>query len=1066
MKSNCFAWLLLSATLLAQSKPLSPDFGLLASGHDRADHGVLKQYGKLPLSFEANQGQTDGRVRFLSRGSGYTLFLTSQEAVLSFRQQDSQLDSKSSPEHQASTANAVLRMKLVDADPDVRVTGVDELPGTTNYFRGSDPTKWHTNVANFTKVRYRSVFHGVDLVYYGNQGQLEYDFVVAAGANPGSICLAFNGAHETYVDKQSGDLVLKMGTGAKEVRFRRPVAYQEEAATDSVQLPSDTSEDRRLIAADYVVDARNNVSFQLGAYDHSKTLLIDPTLAYSTYLGGTSNDYGAGIAVDSAGSAYVTGYTNSTSFPVTSGSFQTTCSGGCSGTTVDAFVSKLDPTGSFLIYSTYLGGGGNDYGNGIAVDGSGNAYIVGQTFSPNFPTTSGAFQTTCGTGSCLAGDAFITRLNPTGSALVYSTYLGGKSLNQGNAIALDAAGDAYVTGYTESTNFPTTPGALKTTCTCSKFSDVFVTELNPGGSALVYSTYLGGSKQDVAYAIALDPSNNAYVTGFTQSTDFPTSPGAFQKSSGAMITGFVSALNSTGSALVYSTYLGGNTTGTTPCETCATSIAVDSTGSAVVTGLTAESTFPTTPGAYQTVFKSGSNGHDAFITKLNPGGTAAVFSTYLGGTKDDGVTGVAYDSAGNVWLRGNTASTDFPVTPGAFQTVSGGNFDAFVAELDPTGSLLLYSSYLGGSGVEYGGATRMLALDHQSPPNIYITGYTDSTNFPTTAGSIQPGLAGANDAFVSKFSPSPNAGLSPSSLNFGNQNDGTTSPPQTVTLTNTGNQNLNVTGVSITGTNNHDFAETNNCSRLAPNATCTISVTFTPSISGNETADVSFTDNAADSPQLVSLAGVGVGGGAIVVLSPTSLTFATQLVNTISAGQKVTLMNTGTASLSITSIAASGDFDQINTCGTSVAAGASCSITVKFKPSTLNTRTGSITVTDNATTSPQTVSLSGTGTYIQLSPTLLNFGTVTVGTSSSPQAITLTNTDSVAVGIQGVSFTGVAKGDYSQTNTCGSSMAQGASCSINVTFKPTATGTRTAKVSIADFGGGSPQTVQLTGTGQ
>jgi hypothetical protein len=309
-------------------------------------------------------------------------------------------------------------------------------------------------------------------------------------------------------------------------------------------------------------------------------------------------------------------------------------------------------------------------------------------------------------------------------------------------------------------------------------------------------------------------------------------------------------------------------------------------------------------------------------------------------------------------------------------------------------------------------------------------------------------------------------GLSPSSLNFGNQNVGTTSAPQIVTLTNTGNENLNVTGVSITGTNSHDFAETNNCSRLIPNATCTISVTFTPSLTGNETANVSITDNATDSPQLVSLAGVGTGGGTTVVLSPTSLTFATQLVNSISAGQMVSLTNTGTATLTITSIAASGDFDQINTCGSSVAAGASCSITVKFKPTTLNTRTGSITVTDNATSSPQTVSLTGTGTYIQLSPTLLSFGTVAVGSSSAPQAITLKNTDSVAVGIQGVSFTGVAKGDYSQTNTCGSSVAAGASCSINVTFKPTATGTRTAKVSIADFGGGSPQTVQLTGTGQ
>ena len=1039
MKLNWFVCLLVSATLFAQSKPNS---------RGNAQAGLVAGYGKLPLSFEPNQGQVDAQAKFLSRGSGYTLFLTSDGATLTLRQ--------------SAKTDAVLRMRLLGARSGPTIAGVNELPGRTNYFRGSDPKRWQTSIPTFAKVRYQDVFDGIDLVYYENQGQLEYDFVVAAGAKADAIHLAFSGARDVHIDKGSGDLVLKVGKGTNEIRFRKPVAYQEERQS---QADSVLGTSKRLISADYVVDSHNRVGFQLGSYDHRKTLLIDPTLAYSTYLGGSSNDYGTGIAVDNTGSAYITGYTNSANFPVTSGSFQTSCGGGCSGTTVDAFVTKLDPTGSFLVYSTYLGGVGNDYGNGIAVDAAGNAYIVGQTFSANFPVTAGAFQTSCGTGSCASGDAFVTELNPSGSALVYSTLLGGKSVNQGNGIALDAAGDAYVVGYTQSTNFPVTHGAYRTTCTCSKFTDVFVTEFNPSGSALIYSTYLGGSLQDVAYAIALDPSSNAYLTGYTQSTDFPTTPGAFQSSSGAKITGFVTALNATGSALVYSTYLGGNTTGTTPCETCGTSIAVDSTGSAVATGLTAESNFPTTPGAYQTVFKSGTSGHDAFITKLNPTGTALVFSTYLGGSKDDGVTGVAFDSAGNVWLRGNTQSSDFPTTPGAYQTTPGGLFDAFVAELNPAGSVLLYSSYLGGSGTEYGGATRMLALDHQSPPNIYITGYTDSTDFPTL-GAFQSSLAGVNDAFVSKFSPSPNVGLSASSLNFGNQNVGTTSAPQTVTLTNTGNETLSVSGVSLTGTNSKDFAETNNCGQLTPNTTCTISVTFTPSISGTETANVSITDAAANSPQTVSVTGVGVGNGTTAVVSPSSLTFGVQLVGTLSAGQAVTLTNTGSAVLTITSIVSSGDFSQINTCGSTLAAGASCTITVKFKPTTLNTRTGSVTVTDNATNSPQVVSLTGTGTYISLSPTILNFGSVTVGTSSSPQTITLTNTDSVAIGINGVSITGVAKADYSQTNTCGTSVAKGATCTISVTFKPTTTGQRSAKVSIADVGGGSPQTLQLSGTGQ
>jgi hypothetical protein len=1031
---------------------------VLSAGGAQGRPQGLNSYGKLPISFEPNHGQTDAQVKFIARGAGYTLFLTPTEAVFSLQQSratdgaSQQLaDDVLSAPKPAQQTSSVLRVQLVNADRNATVTGLNELPGRTNYFRGNDPSKWATDVPTFGKVQYSDVLKGIDLVYYGNQGQLEYDFVVSPGADARRISLKFSGARNLHVDKQNGDLVLR--AGKEEIRFHKPVAYQNDAA-----------DGKRPVAADYVLDSNNRVSFALGPYDSSKPLVIDPTLSYSTYLGGSSNDYATAITVDSSGSAYVTGYTNSTNFPVTAGSFQTTCGGGCSGTTVDAFVSKLDPTGSFLVYSTYLGGTGNDYGNGITLDASGNAFIVGQTFSTNFPTTAAAFQNKCSLDNCAKGDVFVTELDSTGSHLMYSTYLGGTGKNQGNAIVLDTTGNAYVTGYTQSLTFPTTPGAFQTTCQCTQ-TVAFVTKLNTRGSGLIYSTYLGGTNGDVGYAIALDLSNNAYLTGYTQSFDFPTSPGAFQTSLGANRAGWITKLNSTGSALIYSTYLGGVTSVTTPCEACATAIAVDSAGNAYVGGLTAESNFPVTPGAFQTVFKSSANGHDAFVTKLNPSGSALVFSTYLGGTGDDGATGIALDVSGNVWFKGNTKSTDFPVTPGAFQTVLGGSFDAYVAELDPTGSQLLYSTYLGGSGTEYGGATHVLALDTQTPPNVYLTGYTNSTNYPVIAGSLQTSNAGQNDGFVSKLAPSPNVGLAPA-LNFGNVADGTTSPPQTMTLTNTGNTNLTVSSVNITGPNSGDFAQTNTCTTVAPQATCPINVTFTPSIAGTETANVSVTDNAPGSPQLGSLTGVGIGNGPAVAFSPTKLTFATQLIGTSSAPQGIMLSNIGNQSLAVTSISVGANYSQTNNCIPSVAAGASCTINVIFTPTKTNVLTGSVTVTDNATGSPQAVPLTGTGTYVNLSPASLNFGSVKVGQKSAPQVATFTNTAKFALTIQSLKITGTNSSDFTDTTTCGKSVAPGASCTITVTFKPSATGARTASVSVSDGGGGSPQLVALSGTGK
>jgi hypothetical protein len=442
--------------------------------------------------------------------------------------------------------------------------------------------------------------------------------------------------------------------------------------------------------------------------------------------------------VDSAGDAYVTGYTSSTNFPTTAGAFQTTYNG-----PPDSFVTKLNASGTALVYSTYLGLAGPA---GIAVDSAGHAYLTGGISSSNFPTTPGAFQTTY-QGSPLGGEnAFVMELNPAGSGLVYSTYLGGSAADVGKGIVLDSAGDAYVTGKATSANFPTTAGAFQTTYIGGPAGEPFVTELNPSGSALVYSTYLGGSGGDQANAIAVDGAGDAYVTGLTKSSYFPTTAGAFQTTyagSSGSANAFVTELNATGTALVYSSYLGGGG------GDAATGIAVDSAHSAYVTGHTSSTNFPTTAGAFQTTL---SGYGDAFVTKLNAAGSALVYSTYLGGNGAvDGFfgdnSGIALDSGGDAYVAGGTSSTNWPTTPGAFQTTGGGPvFNAFVTEVNPSGTGLVYSTYLGGSG---GDQAYAIAVD--SADNIDVTGATKSTNFPTTAGAFQTTLSGSEDAFVARI---------------------------------------------------------------------------------------------------------------------------------------------------------------------------------------------------------------------------------------------------------------------------------------------------------------------------
>jgi Beta-propeller repeat len=569
----------------------------------------LSAYGKLPLSFEANQGQADPKVKFLSRGNDHTLFLTSTEAVLTMRIAERGEKKSDSPVQTPqpelpNPQSTVLRMKLEGANPNLQVEGVDPLPGKSNYFLGSDPKKWRTNIPNYARVRYRNVYPGVDLVYYGNQRQLEYDLVVAPGADPSVIHLAFEGTEKLQVDTQ-GDLVLHVA--GIEMGQHKPQVYQRVAGL------------RKAVPSRYIIGGGNHVSFQVGEYDTSQPLVIDPVLVYSFQLGGSQGgDYVGGVAVDSVGNAYIIGRTSSADFPVTPSALQSAYKGGTCGELLhfpctDIFVSKISPLGNSLVYSTYLGGSLGEINGGIAVDSQGNAYLTGATNSSDFPTTQGALQTAIGGGACELGvvpcsDAFLSKISPQGNTLLYSTYLGGNSDDSGSGIALDTTGNVNLTGRTDSTNFPTANPvqAENQGGTDSNFGfDAFITKFNATGTALVYSTYLGGDYDDSGSSIAVDSLGDAYVTGRTESPNFPVL-NPFQPGSGGHADAFVVKLNAEGTAFLYASYLGGSS------DDSGSGIALASSGNAYVTGNTSSNDFPRV-----NPLQANSTGYDVFIAKIS-----------------------------------------------------------------------------------------------------------------------------------------------------------------------------------------------------------------------------------------------------------------------------------------------------------------------------------------------------------------------------------------------------------------------------------------------------------------
>jgi uncharacterized protein (TIGR03437 family) len=776
----------------------------------------VRNYGNLPLSFEANTGQADNSVRFLSRGIGYELYLTGDEVVLALRKGGCAAPASSAGpagfryRQAGCKQNAgVVRMRLAGAGRGrAAAAGEEQLPGTANYFVGNDPARWHSSVPTYAKVRYRDVYPGVDLVYYGNQRQLEFDFVVAPGVDPKPIRLQFAGTKGLRLGA-GGDLVVTAAGGA--LTFHRPVVYQS------------INGQRKTIEAGFALLGGSTVGFQLGSYDREKPLVIDPVLVYSTYLGGSGNDVtGSGaIAVDTAGNVYVAGTAASTDFPVTAGAFQKT--NHATAKTSYAFIAKLNPSGTALVYSTYLGGSGGDGVRALKVDGSGSVYVAGTTFSTDFPVTQGVFQTTNQAGARASSNAFIAKLNPSGSALVYSTYLGGSGIRNsyghnladaGIGLAVDGSGNAYITGSAYSRDFPITAEAFQTANIGAMVGapTVFVSKLNPAGTALVYSTYLGGSVTDIPSALVVDGSGSAYVTGLAYSNNFPVTPGAFQTTNRGGGNAFITKLNPYATALVYSTYLGGSTKladtiyGPALSEDAPYGLAVDGSGNAYVVGYAFSTDFPVTSGAFQTTKHArtglGQSGADAFVSKLNPTGGALVYSTYLGGSTASAASGVAVDGSGNAYVVGGTSGSDFPVTSGAFQTMnrSAGMQNGFVAKLNPAGNALVYSTYVGGTASD---AASGVVLDPSG--NVYVSGQTSSTDFPLTQGAFQTvnhAVGGAVNAFVAKLNLSAvTPSITPGGIVPAGSTVGTIQPGEWVSIYGT-----NLAGSTVTW--NQDFPRT------------------------------------------------------------------------------------------------------------------------------------------------------------------------------------------------------------------------------------------------------------------
>ncbi len=682
--------------------------------------------GKISPAFTLNQGQFDRRVRFRADlGNSYVWFTDNdvyfhilRELPSSFEEDDLTAFGYRLPPEANKIEHYVIQATFVGAQPSPEISGKDPTGYYFNYFLGNDPTRWQSHVPNYREIRYRNLYPGIDIrYYYAETRNLEYDFIVSPGADPQNIRIRYHGITALSVNNE-GDLVVETDFGT--LVEHKPTVFQ---LNGEKKIP---------VASSFQILDNHTFGFSFtGGYDPSLPLIIDPELLFSSYLGGTGNDYCRDVTIDADGNIYLTGYVTSSDFPVKN-AYDSTYNGG-SPSGHDVFVTKIAAGGDSILFSTYIGGAtGDERGFSIVVDNTGDAYIAGVTVSTDFPTVNPVQSANAG-----GKDAFICKLSSTGETLLYSSYLGGSSDDFASGVAIDSSGNVYLAGNTASSDFNISATPYDNTLDGTE--DAFLTKLDINASSILYSTYLGGTAGDAAVDIAVDTFNNPYLVGYTSSNDFPTANAYDNSYNGGPTYGdvFITCFDSSGASLVYSTYLGGTS------DDLGLAISLDSVNNAFVTGYTLsnEASFPLV-NAYDSTL---GGSYDAFVTKIDPTGSTLLFSTFLGGQYGDLGTGIAADQYGEVGVTGCTNSDDFPVFF-AYDSTYNGSWDCFITYFAAPGDSAVYSTYLGGGMSDYAYG---LAVD--TAQAAYVGGYTNSTDFPMQ-NPIQSSLAGGYEAFVAIMS--------------------------------------------------------------------------------------------------------------------------------------------------------------------------------------------------------------------------------------------------------------------------------------------------------------------------
>jgi hypothetical protein len=1067
---------------------------------------------RLPVSFEENRGQFDSRINFVSRAEEYGLFISAVKATIVHHGKARVSDGADPSSVVAALANSevptrsVMELSWRGANPRVRPRGAGMQTGESNYLIGKDPRKWQRHVPRYDRVKLAGLYPGIDLAYHGAESRVELDYTLAPHADPKAIQIGIGGPSLVSLDA-SGNL--SISSAGDEMLLLPPVAYQEKSGR------------REIVRARYVLADSHRVGFELGEYDRSRPLVIDPILAFAATFGtGSNSSIISDVTLDSTGNIYLTGTTCDTNYPTTSGAFQISGGSNTAVNCYDAFVTKLNPTATELVYSTYLGGQtSDDFGSRLLVDTAGEATVTGATTSTDFPTTAGAYQTSLKIGTCNysailknkpCSDAFLLKLSADGSTLVYSTLFGGERIEIPAGLTQDSNGNSYISGGTNSIVLPVSSNSYSstygggTTCQSGQVPcfDGFIAKISADGTQLLASTYLGGSDDDYASAVALDTTGSVFVTGTTDSINFPTTAGAYLTThTGPVQTrdAYLAKFDSNLHTLQYSTYFGGS------ADDVSLKLRLDSSGAAYITGSTLSPDLPTTTGAYQTTYKGAPAGTidcgialdsgllaqptcgDVFVAKIDPSKTGAaqlVFSTYLGGSSNDFAYNLALDSQKNVWVTGDTNSADFPTTPDAYFSPSslGG---LFLSELKSDGTQLLFSTML--SRVPFSSALA-LGITIDSFDDVYVAGQGNISPTPGT-------YASGSNLYVMEFVPGlarPGVQLSANSISFPGLTTpvGATTAPQSVTVTNNGTATLHM-AISLlppqVGTSNSgQFSEYDNCgSTLAAHANCTINAIYQPvDATGNpDTGTIQILDDAPGAPHIVTLSGAsGTIDSASFV--PATLTFNGQAPGTTSAAQSASLGDPGslpTALLPVTTglPAVSGpnasEFS-INSGSPSNCPVAThfCLLSVTFSPAPGATgpRTATVSVPTAAATSPQMLSLVGnvsTGPFAvfpfppAISPTVVG---QTLNTS-----LLVKNSGGLALSVTGVTPSGPNQADFvlSNVNCSGvypafTLVSQG-SCLLNLAFKPSAHGTESATFTLVD-NETTPAAITFTGYGE